>query len=757
MPHGRGMRRLLVLAVASILAACETPDQGEEWSRPYDGWLPGAEPEGVAAVLVIDGETGAAVPGARVLHHEESIDPLVLEPPLLGEATTDVFGLASLDVRGRPGSHWTIDAPGYAPAHSWGTDARAVYQLWRGRTVGGRLLDPAGAPLAGVPLHLFLNCSHGPVARRAVTDAGGRFSLDHVQLALPAEDLDSRDVYPQSLAVPGHLVEGGEWLDPERLAALGNGLVSLAARPSATVTGQVVDRAGRPVGGCVVRGPRRYDVARTGPDGVFRLAGLTRDRLAVFHASHENGATEWADEDFEPGFPVRVVVGDAGEEAAEELRILDIAVSDGGGTPLGGCAVRIVDLATGAVREKSTWDEPEPSGGVAPGTARFHVPDGRYAVLVGTPFSGWRGPGTGGLPGEAPPEVDVDRTPSQRFDVVLGRTQARLALVATGIPEDARVALVLPGDEVEIDLPPEESDPVFLPASGPAWIRVEAHGLARVVEIGAAIDGWRRAEVAWPAPKRIRVPAGAAGDDPDFESLDGVVFAVAEPASGDGRRELLTHASGRLRFAIPAGVDPADRLLFDVEVPEEPGAEVLVDPAMVSRAPAGGIRVLLADGTPATGSGITVANDYPPDPGRNSFSSDDPPEAEAVDAGGWLASARFRAGRRVTVHRPGHVALRRRLSGDGPWTLRFGSGVLRLQVTSPDSRPPGFVLLVDAWIVRGSNGMIDLAGFEPGLHTILVGATGFRSRELRVRIPAEGVRELQVSLTRAPPLRAAGR
>ena len=188
------------------------PANETESSAPFTGWLPGATPEEVYAVLVVDAETGAPIAGAKVLHHDEDLSPTLLDSPLRGEATTDARGLAWRDARGNRGEQWTVDAAGYAPGHSYGFFPDEVYALSRGRTVRGRLVDPLGSPLVGTTVGLVLNCPHGPTMRRAVTDANGIFALEHVQLHVYVygdEQAGGHD-YPQFLSFPDARFTDGE-------------------------------------------------------------------------------------------------------------------------------------------------------------------------------------------------------------------------------------------------------------------------------------------------------------------------------------------------------------------------------------------------------------------------------------------------------------------------------------------------------------------------------------------------------------------
>jgi len=56
----------------SPATGCSTPG---EWSRPYDGDLPGTAPDTVSVTIVRDAKTGAPLAGVQVRQYLETIDP----------------------------------------------------------------------------------------------------------------------------------------------------------------------------------------------------------------------------------------------------------------------------------------------------------------------------------------------------------------------------------------------------------------------------------------------------------------------------------------------------------------------------------------------------------------------------------------------------------------------------------------------------------------------------------------------------------
>ncbi|HEU4396191.1 MAG TPA: carboxypeptidase regulatory-like domain-containing protein, partial [Planctomycetota bacterium] len=283
--------RLLALAAAAALllpAAAPGQDAPGESSSPWDGLLPDPD-QGRGggkrldsewlACRVLDGTTGLPVAGARLRRYPEWSRPATLRHSyLLGEGTTDADGFARVPALlyfHDGDSHWIVDAPGYAPAHEFGAYPERTVLLRRGEDLRGRVLDALGRPAGGATVELFLGCGHSPAVRTTVTAPDGRFTLPCVP--------------------PG---EGTLWiLTPAGAAnyvnlgpsyAFGERPTDFVLAPGATATGRVIDAAGDPIPGAVVRSwqEQRGPAAVTGLDGSFTLEGLEPGHdFQVFHPS----------------------------------------------------------------------------------------------------------------------------------------------------------------------------------------------------------------------------------------------------------------------------------------------------------------------------------------------------------------------------------------------------------------------------------------------------------------------------------------
>jgi Carboxypeptidase regulatory-like domain len=148
---------------------------------------------------------------------------------------------------------------------------RVRIEIPRGRRLSGRVTDHAtGAPIVGARLSVYLASK-----LRATTDAEGRYEIHGVERT--SDLLVEADGYPEHAFT---------CFDPA--GADLNGDVTLGA--GGTILGRVVDHEGRGIEGVEIIASRRIYVPRyelerslaptatTGPDGSFRLEGLTKDR-----------------------------------------------------------------------------------------------------------------------------------------------------------------------------------------------------------------------------------------------------------------------------------------------------------------------------------------------------------------------------------------------------------------------------------------------------------------------------------------------
>jgi hypothetical protein len=420
----------------------------------------------VSATVVRDARTKEAIEGARVLRYLEDASDTFTEAVLLGEATTDGAGRASIRLaKTQDDCHWVFDKPGYAVRETYGILAAPVVELEPGRAVRGRLLDPWGRPCAGIDVEALLGCGHSPAVRRARTDRDGVFVLE--------------DLAPT----------------PARLWFVAPGLAShcfdvspgdFVADPGVVVEGQVVDRRGRPARGAVVRSVQEFRGPRAtcGRDGRFRLVGVARGEDLI--ACGRDGSVAYLSEaDYEPGVAIRIRLGTPSDDqdgrtdpGAEDLDVrVRVADAQGGG-PVEGVAVALLRTADGRAFRAET---------AANGDADLRAPAGEYDLRVGDEFASHVAP---------PVRVRV-RAAGEALRIV-AHAQPVLEVDATRLPAGASLALVLPSAIRALDA--EDGYRTRLPADAPAAVRLTrdgddaaSAGVVRTLPVGPVEGGVRRA------------------------------------------------------------------------------------------------------------------------------------------------------------------------------------------------------------------------------------------------------------------------
>jgi len=190
------------IASAPSSASAPAPVPPDESARGESVATPASAPDVCVTGLVVDGETGAPVGGARVvLVYGRVLGDAEAEP----SATTDADGRFRIEEIGdrRLGTDaLLVRAEGYAEAmhsvYGWRTRLRpgepldlGEFRLERGARVAGRVIDADGRAVPGATLlfcrdtPLTIPASFAPNHAReaAVADAEGRFALERVPSA----------------------------------------------------------------------------------------------------------------------------------------------------------------------------------------------------------------------------------------------------------------------------------------------------------------------------------------------------------------------------------------------------------------------------------------------------------------------------------------------------------------------------------------------------------------------------------------------
>ena len=660
-----------LLLTALPIRASAAPEAPVE-ERPYGGVLPdprqgfgGSRPAGTGewfAVLLRDAETGAPLPGARLVRTPEAIDGGRLHHDMvMAVATADADGIARVPVEGsvwKEDCHWLALADGHAPAHDYGAEPEPEMLLARGEPFRGRVLDPMGRPVAGAVVENLGGCSHGTAAQRSVAGADGIVSFAHSEPKFGQLWIEG----------PGIASELMAFSDP---LSLGSDPAALAMETGYRFEGRVVDLLGKPLAGVVVRhyNEQRGPTTITDREGRFVLDGVERREASlVFYPPLDltEGEGSLHVDDGVAGVPMTVVLTPLGpleEEASARIRV---RVRRPDGAPAGGVGYRILSTRSGRGPAGTTASDPPASAGdAAMGEGVEDVVPGAFRVVPRDPFDALE---------FDPVEVEARGQETKVVDIVV---RARPVLRIRGtLPDDARLALALDDDSVE-ERGEDAGWTPSVPADRPAVLRVRLPDRPPFFfPVGPTKDGVREVQVVLPEPRRILLPDGAQ----DATLLDGAREAAAVR---DGKH-LHTDAVGRLTLRF---TDASRRTLdLPIDLPDAPGAQVAVDPAGATEfRKETEVRILRPseDGTDAVHDTVT----------------------------------RY-AGQELVVTREGWRTLRW-TPADGD-VLRYGTASVELSVTVEAGASGDAIALVDGELYEVEGGRLALRGFHPGPHRALV-------------------------------------
>ncbi|MEW6745065.1 MAG: carboxypeptidase-like regulatory domain-containing protein [Planctomycetota bacterium] len=236
--------------------------------------------------LAIDG-AGVPVVGATVVW------PLVADTKTVASGAFELeYDPATLRDREEPPPVWVLDLTrnlaGTAPVE---VDFPVTVTLTPGLTVKGRVVDPDGAPIAGVAIDYevqdddaWLDYLSG-VTR---TQAEGYFEIK----GIPSGIAVTIEVGAEGYGSAGHNLEDIKVFASESPGALVEAKEIVLPAPRFSVSGTVVDENGQPVPGAEVWVEEGYDQpgarARAGEDGKYVLSGLCKG-VVMIHAESPDG------------------------------------------------------------------------------------------------------------------------------------------------------------------------------------------------------------------------------------------------------------------------------------------------------------------------------------------------------------------------------------------------------------------------------------------------------------------------------------
>ncbi|MEN8151359.1 MAG: carboxypeptidase-like regulatory domain-containing protein, partial [Planctomycetota bacterium] len=456
-----------VALAALVLILTAGAEAGPDDARIYAGHLPGAEPENVGVVQVLDARTGRPLEGVSVRLHLESAATGFTGAELLGRTATDAFGLASIRWPHTPSDgHWVFEKKGCAVVTLFGCFPPDRVWLRKGGETSVRILDPFGRPAAGVTAELLQGCGHSPTVRIARTNAEGILTLRDVEPGTGRVWIRMPGVKTEAFYVPR---DGG----------------TIALDPGTTIEGTVVDVEEKPVEGVVVaslqspRGP----TAVTDEKGRFRLDGVEPEgEVWFFHESwyrSERPFLVLTDVDLPamggPRPPLRLVLPPETVEDEDEYREflapspieVPVSLSDAKtGEELPDVPVVVIsrDTGLGVLEEGEEDEDGEPTG-----RRIVRVEPGTYRISTGSAFSRYR---------IVSPDEDVILSVGLKCSLV-ATAEERPRLEVTGVTEemyDVRVALPYASADIE--------DVEGVPLDEPAVIVVRSEGGVRFFPLG---------------------------------------------------------------------------------------------------------------------------------------------------------------------------------------------------------------------------------------------------------------------------------
>ncbi|MGE3171163.1 MAG: hypothetical protein AB7O97_00970, partial [Planctomycetota bacterium] len=270
----RATGRLAILALAVLPLAAHAAGQDPRVAY-RDATYPGSGPADARqelVVRVVDGITGAPLPGATVHVPEHAKYPVPGEFATIFDAPCDPDGFARLPY---PRVRVAVKAPGYATG-TCDFHEDGVFPMLPAQPVPVQVLDWRGLPLAGYPVGWCGSCGHMPDLGNAVT---GHDGVAWFRAADPGNSIC--DLYVQHAPI-GFEYWDITWQpgDPPDVHAYG---------PGRMLRGRVLQADGSPAARAFVGtyGKHRGPWSRADDDGWFVVGGLEDSGFMVAFGDRE--------------------------------------------------------------------------------------------------------------------------------------------------------------------------------------------------------------------------------------------------------------------------------------------------------------------------------------------------------------------------------------------------------------------------------------------------------------------------------------
>lgn len=706
----------------------------------------------VYATRVVDARTGMPLPGTRLVLVPGVRD--ATERAMHRDATVsaDDLGFVRVSSDDLRGSHWfrhaVIDAGHHGPIARSLKDLPSVVALEPACNWPIEVRDAFDRPIAGAEVGLALPNSGGLV-RIATTDATGRATLSTVEPTAFGDDL--ADAVREL-----HVRAEGFVSSPMRATFLpGEPPTLVRLQPTNSLRGRVLAPNGEPMAGVFVN-----DETRTGADGAFVLPALdpgdaVRIQLTTRSREHTFRC---------PATATRcdLVLPRAGATRAKELATLRIVVRDAatrqplanahvhawcsGWLPNEWAYVRRVEDEVPVLDEGIT----DPTG-----TVTIELPVGAIGVRVRSSA----GTGRNELPTHDEVRRDVTTARSEATTLVVDVAPRPLATVT--FADDVRQAwLVTPAGRHRVARD-AASDTVRVPIPGQApfafAVDTDRAPAERVFAFTAPPDG--------PIALRGFPPTRVAATVRDTEGRAlGVRARLAprcemQPAHEPETLAWREFADGQV--ALPA--TDVGRAWLHV-VPLRPGHRPLVVPVVLpprgddasavlgtlALAPTATphLRILRADSTPAQGmvllrrDGVAMRGALDAD---GAFDALLPRPGDVVT---WTPDAPEEPSAADT--RAGALAVRARLAGPGPWTVRAGSGRVRFELRDDRGFPLQDGLLWCGLDTFDVHDVFELHGIDDAPREFVIGASGCEGVRVTLQLAPGERRTLPIVLRRRP-------